>query len=105
MVQNGLSELLQNIHDVIAVAITDENIKDKPLDGMSIAPIQNMDSARYPDFVAHIMNDLSETDLTSLSSRLQSRHYRGQTISLEISSLQKVTIVVVSNDGNMSLKF
>ena len=88
-------ELVANIHDVIAVAITDENIKDKPLDGISIISIQNMDPTdRYHDFMEQIKTDLSESDLSSLRNRLQSRNYKGQPILVEITSSQKVTVTV-----------
>ena len=95
-------ELVKNIHDVIAVAITDENIKNKPLDGMPATPIQNMNSARYPDFVAQIQTDLGQDDLAALSTRLQSGNYRGSSIMVEITSAQQVVVTVPSTNASVS---
>ena len=88
-------DMVTNIHNAIALAVTDENIKNKPLDGIPMTSIQNMDPSNlYPDFMAQIMDDLGETNLSLLSERLQSRNYKGQPILVEITSLQKVTVTV-----------
>lgn len=97
-------DFISNIHDVIAMAITDENIQNKPLDGIPTCSIENMDPTnRYTDFMLQIKNDLNETDLSSLKARLQSRYYSGQPIQVTITSLQQVTVMVVSPDGSSSL--
>lgn len=97
-------ELIANIHDVIAVAITDENIKNKPLDGISLCSIENMDPAnKYSDFITQIEDDLAEPNLGSLKLRLKSNNFRGQPIQVKISSIQKVTVIVTSSDGSTSL--
>lgn len=95
-------ELVKSIHDVIAVAITDENIKNKPLNGMSATPIQNINSTRYPDFVAQIQTDLGQDDLAALSTRLQSGNYRGNPIMVEITSAQQVVVTVPSTNASVS---
>lgn len=99
-------ELISDIHNVIALAITDENIKNKPLNGITLCNIENMDPTnRYTDFMAQIRNDLGEPDLASISNRLKSKNFRGQPIQVEITSLQQVTVMVVSPDGSTSIKW
>ncbi len=95
-------ELVKSIHDVIAVAITDENIKNKPLNGMSAMLIQNLNSTSYPDFVAQIQTDLGHSDLASLCTRLQSRNYRGSSIMVEITPSQHVIVTVPSMHPSVS---
>lgn len=95
-------ELVESIHDVITIAVTDENIKKKPLDGMPATPIQNMNSARYPDFVAQIQTDLGQDDLAALCTRLQSGNYRGSPIIVEITSSQQVIVTVPSMNPSAS---
>ena len=99
-------ELISNIHNAIALAITDENINNKPLDGISLCSIENMDPAnRYNDFMAQIRDDLASPDLASLKGRLQSRNFRGQPIQVEITSSQQVMVLVESPDGSTSIKW
>ena len=99
-------DLIANIHDVIALAVADENIKNKPLDGITTCNIEDMDPTnKYTDFMVQIQNDLAEPNLASLSGRLKSRNFRGQPIQVEITSLQQVTVIVVSPDGSTSLQW
>lgn len=97
-------DFLSNIHDVVAVAITDENIIRRPLDGFSAVDIKDLDATSYPEFVTQIQDDLGG-DLSSLSSRLQSKNFRNQPIMVEISSIQKVTVTVTSPDGSSSIQW
>lgn len=99
-------ELIATIHNVIALAVTDENIKDRPLDGIPLCSIENMDPAnRYTDFIEQIKDNLAEPDLASLKGRLKSSNFRGQPIQVKITSLQQVTVMVVSHDRTTSIKW
>ena len=100
------SELISNIHDVIGVAITDENIERRPLDGIPSTTLDNMDPTnQYPDFMAQIQNDLGGASLSTIKDRLQSRNFKGQPIMVEITSLQQVTVTVTSPDGSSSIQW
>ncbi len=98
-------DLIANVHDIIAMAITDENIINKPLDGIARCNIENMDPTnKYADFMAQIKDDLAQSDLASVSGLLQSRSFRGRPIEVEITSLQQVRVIVISSDGTVSLE-
>ena len=100
------SDLISNVHDVIGVAITDENIERRPLDGIPSTTIESMDpSNQYPDFMAQIQNDLGGASLSTIKDRLQSRNFKGQPIMVEITSLQQVTVTVTSSDGSSSIQW
>ncbi len=98
------TDMIADIHDVIAMAVTDENIIRRPLDGFASTDIKDIDAALYPDFVNEIQNNLGG-DLASLSGKLQSKNFKGRPIMVEITSLQKVTVTVTSSDGTTSLQW
>lgn len=88
-------ELLQNIQHVITLAVTDENIKHKPMDGLPECLFENINSAGlYDDFEAQIKADLLADDLSTLKGRLQSANYKGKDIYVEIKDNQNVIISV-----------
>ena len=97
------NDLLSDIHDVIAMAIADENIERKPVNGFS-GKIEDLDATLYPDFVTQIQ-DNTGGDLASLKTKIQSRNFKGQPIMVEITSLQNVTVTVTSPDGSTSLQW
>lgn len=88
-------ELLQNINHVITIAVTDENIRNKPMDGLPECLLENINSAGlYDDFETQIKVDLSVDDLSTLKGRLQSANYKGKDIYVEIKDNQNVIISV-----------
>ncbi|MCR5507393.1 MAG: prepilin-type N-terminal cleavage/methylation domain-containing protein [Lachnospiraceae bacterium] len=97
------NDLIANVHDVIAMAIADENIERKPVDGYH-GSLQDLDAANFPDFVTQIENNVGG-DLASVHTKLQSKNFRGQDIDVEITTTQQVTVRVTSPDGLSSLEW
>ncbi len=97
-------DYIANIHNIIVLAVTDENIVQRPIDGISLCNIENMDpSNTYADFMNKIMTDMGTSDLSTAKDRLKSTIYKGQPIQVEIGADQQVTVTVVSHDGRNSL--
>ena len=88
-------ELIDNVQHVITMAVTDENIKNKPMDGLSEDLLENINnSGKYDDFTTQIKIDLATDDLSKIKTRLQSAQYRGKDIYVEILSNQQVNVNV-----------
>ncbi len=88
-------EILDNVQHVIALAVTDENIKNKPLDGLTEDLLENINSSgRYDDFTTQIKADLATDDLSTIKTRLQSQQYKGKDIYVEILTNQQVNVSV-----------
>lgn len=88
-------ELIDNVQHVITMAVTDENIKNKPLDGLAECLLEDINSSgTYDDFTAQIKTDLATNDLSTIKTRLQSVQYRGKDMYVEILSNQQVNINV-----------
>ena len=88
-------EIIDNIQHVIAMAVADENINYKPLDGLPLDVLENINrSGKYDDFTSQIMLDLATDDLSTIKKRLKSKKYKDKRIYVEILSNQQVIVSV-----------
>ncbi len=94
-------EIASAVHDALAVAIADENIEERPLDGFSpVAKIKLEEigvttDKSYTEFVTLIKNSLQTNDLSTIKSGLKSKQYKGQDIMVEIDAgTQSVTVTI-----------
>ena len=99
-------QLVDAVHNAIAVALANENIVRKPIAGFTPPQVNIEDIetgtiySTYPDFVNEIISFLQVDSLASLAPRLQSRFYKGQPILIEIDgNTQVVTVTVQSKDS------
>ncbi len=102
-------QIVSAVHEAIAVAIADENIDERPLDGFSPNPKIRLDDLGdsskmgkpYTEFVKSVKTFLQTNDLSEIKTGLKSRLYKGQDIMVEIdSSTQAVTVSVTANTGD-----
>ena len=101
------TEIASAVHDALAVAIADENIDERPLDGFAVSPLSLDDlgdstkmGKPYTEFVSSVKNFLQTDDLSTIRSGLKSKHYKGQNIMLEIDgTTQSVTVTVPAISG------
>ncbi len=98
-------EVVNSVHDAIAVAIADENIEERPVDGFSptakirIEDIGVTTDKTYTEFVGSIKSFLQVEDLAIIKNKLNSKSYKGQDIMVEIKAgSQSVIVSVSSND-------
>lgn len=102
-------QIVSAVHEAIAVAIADENIDERPLDGFSPNPKIRLEDLGDPskmgkpyiEFVTSVKTFLQTNDLSGIKSGLKSRLYKGQDIMVEIDgSTQAVTVSVSASTGD-----
>ena len=101
-------QIASAVHEAIAVAIADENIDERPLDGFTVSPLSLDDfgdpskmGKSYTEFVTSVKTFLQTNDLSGIKSGFKSRLYKGQDIMVEIDgSTQAVTVIVPASTGD-----
>ncbi|MCR5420110.1 MAG: type II secretion system GspH family protein [Lachnospiraceae bacterium] len=96
-------QVIAAIHNALAVAITDENIENRPLAGFTPPQIklEDLDTPTYytpyKEFVDEFKGFLNINDISTLKGHLKAKAYKGQDILVQIDgSTQKITVTVVS---------
>ncbi|MBR4719170.1 MAG: type II secretion system protein [Lachnospiraceae bacterium] len=96
-------EIATSVHDAVTVAMADENIEERPLDGFSDINIEQIGVSGYTDkpyteFVATIKSFLQVDDLGTIKNRFKSKAYSNEDIKVRVDgATQKVTVTVSSN--------
>ncbi len=100
------------VHDALAVAITDENIEERPLSGFApnsqvkLEDIGVTTDKPYTEFIDEVKAFLQTDDLSSIHNRFQSKVYKGQDILVEVDAASQTVIVTVNyNDGSGALVY
>ncbi len=106
------TEIASSVHDALAVAIADENIEERPVDGFSpvskikLEQIGVTTDKTYTEFVNSLKIFLNTDDLSTVKTGLRSKQFKGQDIMVEIDeNTQRVTVTIpaVSGDTNDDL--
>lgn len=89
-------QVAKAVHDAIEAAVADEYISDRPVGGVPLTNVANLETLPNPEFIAEIKEFLQVNDLAEVDGKLKSNAFKDNNIQVKI--VDNVTTVMLSSN-------